>query len=190
MTHDLQHQTVPDAESWSHIQETITMLCLAVCQIETSMADSNESVDTLARSFTELAEHSINLDAQTRELQAIDELQQFKADMHTTATRMNQQIGQAITAFQFYDRISQRLDHVARSLEKVTLVMRDPRQLNSPEAWKTIQEQVRSSYTMEAERLMFEHIMRGASVEEALNIYRHHFTQADTRSGTDEVELF
>ena len=36
-----------DIESWSHVRETINMLYLAVCQIETTMADSNTSVDTL-----------------------------------------------------------------------------------------------------------------------------------------------
>ena len=44
---------------------------------------------------------------------------------------------------------------------------------------------------MEEERLMFEHIMNGASVSEALEIYRHHFEQAAKKDDdSDEVELF
>lgn len=190
MTSDSLTPVVPDAESWSHIQETITMLCLAICQIETSMTDSNQSVDTLTRSFTDLAEHSLAVEAQIQALNDPSQLESFKADLTNTSAQMREQIGKAITAFQFYDRTSQRLDHVARSLEKVTLIMRDRDRLNDPEAWQNVQNQVRGSYTMEAERIMFEHIMRGATVAEALEIYQHHFALEGEQDNGDEVELF
>lgn len=184
--------TPPSADSWCHIQETITMLYLAVCQIETSMADSSKSVNTLTHSFTELAKHSQLVDDQVQALSSSDELGGFKDEVSYTAREMGEKIKQAITAFQFYDRITQRLDHVARSLESVSNVINDSGQLNNPQAWKDIQTQVKSSYTMEAERIMFEHIMRGASVKEALDIYRHHFEQEAINGdeSSDEVELF
>ena len=50
--------SVINQEDWSHVRETINMLCLAVCQIEATMADSNHSVATLTQSFTQLAEHN------------------------------------------------------------------------------------------------------------------------------------
>jgi hypothetical protein len=184
--------TPPSADSWCHIQETITMLYLAVCQIETSMADSSKSVNTLTHSFTELAKHSQLVDDQVQAFSSSDELSEFKDEVSYTAREMGENIKQAITAFQFYDRITQRLDHVARSLENVSNVINDSNQLNNPQAWKDIQTQVKSSYTMEAERIMFEHIMRGASVNEALDIYRHHFEQEviNGDESSDEVELF
>jgi hypothetical protein len=45
---------------------------------------------------------------------------------------------------------------------------------------------------MEAERIMFEHIMRGHSVAEALEIYHHQFTndQDESFDTDDDVELF
>jgi hypothetical protein len=46
---------------------------------------------------------------------------------------------------------------------------------------------------MEEERLMFEHIMQGASVEQALEIYKHRFSEKERMQddGTnDEIELF
>lgn len=192
MTIDQREVTPPSADSWCHIQETITMLYLAVCQIETSMADSGQSVNTLTDAFTELAKHSQTVDQQVQALKPGDELGGFKDEVSYTAREMNERIKQAVTAFQFYDRITQRLDHVARSLEKVTMVMQDYDQLNDPESWKNIQSQVKSSYTMEAERIMFEHIMRGASVSEALEIYRHHFEQEEENGSenNDEIELF
>jgi hypothetical protein len=46
---------------------------------------------------------------------------------------------------------------------------------------------------MECERLMFDMIMKGATIEEALSLYRHEFNQADTlaKDNTDDdIELF
>ena len=64
--------------------------------------------------------------------------------------------------------------------------------LYNPERWHALQERIKNSYTMDAERIMFEHILRGHSIEEALEIYRHHFklTEARKDEGDDDVELF
>ena len=44
---------------------------------------------------------------------------------------------------------------------------------------------------MEAERLMFEHIMMGVSVDEALEIYHHNFNNAaEEDTSGDDIELF
>lgn len=180
-------------DDWSHVQETITMLYLAVCQIENSISESNHSVDKLTSSFTELAEHSREVDNLVLELDNADQLQEFKQKISQTTLEIQQKVNQAITAFQFYDRISQRLDHVASSLEQTSELMQNPDNLNSPNAWQDVQNNVKSSYSMEAERIMFEHIMRGATVKEALEIYKHHFDSQDTLvtdDTDDEIELF
>lgn len=182
-------QHCPD---WSHVHETINMLCVAVCQIEATLADSNGSVATLTNSFTHLAKHTSEVSNQIRDLQDVAELEAFKKDLSNTAEEMTSNISHSIQAFQFYDRVCQRLDHVARSLEKVSNVMGDPEQITQPTAWKDIQNSIKNSYTMEAEHIMFEFIMRGGSIQEALNIYRHRFEQ-DTYPGDtsgDEIELF
>jgi methyl-accepting chemotaxis protein len=174
-----------------HIRETITMLYLAVCQIETSVNESNSSIDDLTTSFTDLAHHSQEVDEHVQAMTDLSELTDIKRQVNETSMEMQSKIKQAITAFQFYDRISQRLDHVARSLERVSDVIGDSDRVNDPETWTAIQEQVKSSYSMESERIMFEHIMRGASVKEALEIYRHHFSQEETGEvDGDEIELF
>jgi len=178
--------------NWSHIQETITMLYLSVCQIESSMKDSGNSVDQLTQSFTELALHSREVDEHVQNLSDVSEIQAFKSEVSNTAREMQEKINQAITAFQFYDRISQRLDHVSKSLESMTDLMSSPMDLNDPQSWQLIQDRVKNSYTMESERLMFEHILRGASVKEALEIYQHHFEEEKQTKNEDddEVELF
>ena len=177
-------------QNWSHVAETINMLYLAVCQIEATMTDSNTSVETLTRSFTELANHTGNVSNQIQDLTQVEELEKFKSDIVSTAAEMQSNISSSVEAFQFYDRVCQRVDHVARSLEKVTLILADPSKLHNQTAWKEVQQEIKSSYTMEAERIMFEYIMRGGSVNDALSIYKHHFSEESNTNDGDEIELF
>ena len=183
----------PPIKSWSHIQETITLLYLSVCQIESSINESNHSVDKLTSSFTDLATHSKEINKQVQNISKASELDSFKVKVKLETDEMQVKINQAITAFQFYDRISQRLDHVARSLEETSNLLSLPSELNNQDSWHKIQNDVRESYSMDAERIMFEHIMRGSSVKEALEIYHHHFNSNDTKVNDDtedEIELF
>jgi len=178
---------------WSHMRETINMLYLAVCQIEATMNDSNKSVDTLTESFTKLATHTGDFSDQIQKISQVEELEVFKQDINTTAASMQENINDSIHAFQFYDRVCQRLDHVARSLEKVSSLMEDEKLVFQESEWRKLQDKIKSSYTMDAERIMFEYIMRGGSVSEALEIYRHHFEAERNKKlddDFDEIELF
>lgn len=168
------------------------MLYLAVCQIEATLSDSNTSVDTLTNTFTRLAQHTGEVSNQIQSLKEVEELEAFKADLSATAREMEANIFGSVQAFQFYDRVCQRLDHVARSLEKVSNLMEDESKVFDPSNWLSVQNDIKSSYTMEAERIMFEFIMRGGSVKEALEIYRHHFDnkKSSENSNDDEIELF
>lgn len=179
-------------DDWSHVRETINMLYLAVCQIEATMSDSNTSVDTLTKSFTTLAEHNNNMNAKMQAVTNPHDLNEFKQDIADTTAQMNANISASVQAFQFYDRVCQRLDHVARSLETVSGVMNDDESLHAPDEWRRIQNTIKNSYTMEAERVMFEHIMQGGNIEEALNIYQQHFNHNNShpRNDIDDVELF
>lgn len=179
-------------QEWSHVQETINMLIVAVCQIEATLNDSNSSVDTLTQSFIQLARHTNEVSAQIQNVSKVEELESFKNDIANTALEMGRNINSSIQAFQFYDRICQRLGHISSSLEEVSGVMSDDKLIHEPDAWEKIQDNLKNSYTMEAEHIMFEFILRGGSVKEALEIYKHHFSQvADNNDSTnDEIELF
>ena len=176
---------------WSHVKEVIRMLHLAICQLETSINESNRSMDSLTSSFTQIADHARSLADKSSENQTHPDWAEFSADLNNTSNHLQNQVNSAITAFQFYDRISQRLDHIANGLGKTINIMDNPQTIHDPKAWAGIQEEVKSSYSMESERLMFEQILRGATVEEALATYQHHFKSDSTADGSDdEVELF
>lgn len=186
------HASDNTLDNWSHVRETINMLYLAICQIEATMSDSNKSVDTLTSGFTALAGHTQSVSSQIQGLTEPSQLDRFKEDIQRTASELNGNISASIQAFQFYDRVCQRLQHVTQSLEKVSGLLDSEQTLQNPSSWTNIQEEIKSSYTMEAERIMFEFIMRGGSVKEALEIYQHHF-EAENKSidqDNDEIELF
>jgi uncharacterized protein with gpF-like domain len=177
---------------WSHVRETVNMLCLAVCQIEATLADGNSSVDKLIQSFTTVASHNNELSQKILSAESPSDLKELKVDITETVSSMNAHLNSSIQSFQFYDRICQRLDHVARSLEKVSDVMNDAASLHEPQAWRRIQNDIKDSYTMAAERIMFEHIMEGGSIKDALRNYHQHFNQPppQSRSETIDIELF
>ena len=182
----------PDLD-WSQIRETITMLALAVAQVESSMTDGTQSVNTLTDSFTRMADYVKKIRVVTQKVTP-EKLPHFKEVIENAASRLEEDVQNAVVAFQFYDRISQRLDHVCSSLDQLGGILSNPSALYDPQRWHSLQEKIKGTYTMEAERIMFEHILRGHSIEEALEIYRHHFDNAEQGGAEngdgDEIELF
>jgi hypothetical protein len=155
------------------------------------MTDGEKSITELTQSFTYIASQLKDIiEPQTT---ASDKTEKKDIEsMKLSAGEIHKQIMSAIVAFQFYDRLTQRLDHVKRDLGWLSKLVSDPQQLYNPSAWSKLQEDIMSNYTMEEERIMFQHIMSGASVDDALEIYQHHFSskQDDSDSTNDEVELF
>ena len=101
---------------------------------------------------------------------------------------MTNEMQQAIIAFQFYDKLCQRLMHVSKSLGVLASLVSDPAKLYNPYEWKGLQEKIKSKYTVEAERIMFEFILQGRSVEEALELAKQ--SKPESSQQDDDVELF
>ncbi len=173
----------PDLD-WSQIRETIQMLNLAVAQIEMALKDSSGSVEILTDSFTGMYGKLMALVESAHHLPDSP----IKATIEDAGNGVSQQMQQAIVAFQFYDRLTQRLSHACRSLEELSGVVNDPQRLYNPFAWNALQQKIRSKYTMEDEKLMFDTLIATGSVEQALKLYvdRKHQESPDS----DDVELF
>jgi len=167
----------PDKSStttWHYTQDTLAMLSVSVAQIKSILGDGGESVSELTESFVNLAN-------------TFNELIDHKTDIdHADLAGIKQQIEQGIIAFQFYDRISQRLDHVSNSLQNMGEIISDFDKREDPKEWREFQEYIRSKYTMESERELFAQIMKGVPLEEALSV-----TKKATDSDDDgSIELF
>lgn len=193
MTHSITGSRAdkPDLD-WSQVRETINLLMLSVAQIEATMTDGDRSVSELSESFTYIATKISVLIEAGQKLQTTDNAGAV-TEIQNNASEIHQRVNGAIVAFQFYDRLTQRIHHVKSDLDKLSRLISDSSQLYSPVCWKNLQTEIASNYTMEEERLMFEHIMQGASVEQALEIYKHRFNEKNNNpdDGTnDEIELF
>jgi methyl-accepting chemotaxis protein len=180
-------QDAPDqAGNWSQVRETVVMLYLSAAQIESAMHEGSTSVHQLTDAFTNISAASAELSSALQQDTAANNTQALQA-----AAKIDAQIQGTIVAFQFHDRISQRLHNVTQALQKLSGLIEAAERLNDPGEWLQLQQDIKQGYTMESERLMFEHIMLGASVEEALAIYHHHFNDLPlVDETTDDIELF
>jgi hypothetical protein len=94
-------------------------------------------------------------------------------------------MGQAIIAFQFYDRLVQRMDHVCHSLSQLGGLVDDRSRLYNPDAWVDLQSAIRSKYTTPEEHAMFQAVLNGVPVEQAVEQF-----MAEKQSQGSDIELF
>lgn len=178
----------PDLD-WSQVRETVLMLELAAGQVQAAMRDSNTSVDVLTDTFTSMVDTLQLIDAALATLPDTVGNGLVKAEIQEGSAEIGRKVHQAIIAFQFYDKLVQRLQHVCDSLAALGDLVGDPSRLYNPAEWVSLQEKIRSRYAMAEERAMFDAVMAGKSVQEALEQYMNTRMQEIAASG-GEIELF
>jgi len=174
----------PDLD-WSQVKETVLMLKLAAAQVEFSLKDGANSVNTLTDSFTGMAGSIKAIELCTAEL--FEKYKVANGDQQTVIDNCQQvaeKMQQAIVAFQFYDTLVQRMDHVVNSLSKLGDLVSDPVRLYSPHEWGALQEVIRSRYTMEKERELFDAILNGDEMVQVLE------KMHQVATSEDNIELF
>lgn len=178
----------PDLD-WSQVRETVLMIELAAGQVEAAMRESNASVEVLTDTFTSLAETLQLVETAVSTLPDTVGNGMVKGEIANNTQLVSQKIHHAIVAFQFYDKLVQRLGHVCRSLEGLSELVSDARRLYQPQEWVALQQRVRSKYTMAEERAMFDAVVHGVSVDQALERYMAMRMKEVAASG-GEIELF
>lgn len=161
-------------DGWHYTQDTLVLLSVSVAQIKSILSDGGESVSELTDSFIELAK-------------TFQQLMDHETDIEKTdLNQIRHQIEQGIIAFQFYDRISQRLDHVSNSLQNMGDIIGDEHKRIDPNAWEGFQDSIRAKFTMESERKLFEDILKGVPVDQALKTAK----DSSNNSESNDIELF
>ncbi len=158
------------------------MLILSAIQVEDMMNESDLSVNTLTESFTSIVEHMQSINDH---LLALDS-SEIRNEAIACCAETTDKIQASIIAFQFYDRMQQCLQHVTLNLKGLSELVENQNRLYNPEEWRQFQSQIRSRYTMESEKLMFDAIVQGKSVDEALAIKNAHQEEDES----DNIELF
>ena len=171
----------PDLD-WSQVQETIRMMNLAVAQMEVSMKEGDESVDTLTDTFSTMVARVQVIEKVVKQKEQDDDLDSVIEQCDAVTSEMQR----AIVAFQFYDKLTQRLSHVSHTLEALSNLVGDQSKLYNPIEWSLLQEKIKSKYTMPAEHRMFELVMEGMSVEDILKLP----PELAVEDVEDDIELF
>ncbi|MGW8248444.1 MAG: hypothetical protein ACWGOV_10065 [Acidiferrobacterales bacterium] len=175
----------PDLD-WSQVRETILMLNLATARIEFAMRDGDDSVETLTDSFTTIAGNVAKLrGAMDNVLDKYDIDAKLKSDILKTGEEVSSKMQSIIVAFQFYDKLVQRLAHISKSMAALGDLVGDPTRLYSPYEWKGLQEKIRSSYSMSDEKELLDALIGGASVEEVVRLM-----EEEAKAQGSEIEMF
>jgi predicted nucleic acid-binding protein len=175
----------PDPD-WDKMRETVLMMELAVGQIEAAMRDSDSSVQVLTETFTTMARHMGTIGESAAQLPDDGTLGELKQRMAMATHQVTGMVHQSIIAFQFYDRLVQRLSHVSHGLESLANLVSDENRATRADGWLELQEQIRARYSMPEEVEMFEAVLlHGMSVQQALQIFMEKMKNKD-----DDIELF
>ena len=174
----------PDLD-WSQVRETVLMMELSGGQIEAAMKDSNSSVDVLTDVFTSMADYMRMISDTVSALPDEGASGIAKTNLLGATEQVSGMVHQAIIAFQFYDKLVQRLSHVNHSLASLSGLVSDKSRLYNPHEWVALQEKIRSKYTMREEVEMFEAVLAGMSVKEALDNF-----MSKINDKSDDIELF
>jgi len=175
---------MPDL-NWSQVRETVLMLELSAVQIESAMKDSNSSVEVLTDSFTTMASYMRTISDTVQTLPDQGEIGVAKQSLTGISEHVSSMVHQAIIAFQFYDKLVQRLAHVGISLGDLSDLVGDGKRLYNPGEWVSLQDKIRTKYTTREEIAMFEAVMQGMPVQEAVDKF-----MAEMKEKSDDIELF
>jgi len=176
----------PDLD-WSQVRETVRMLSLAVAQIEMAMNQSDDSIGALTSTFTSMVEQTQKISAATENI-STEGNEGPVAEIQGQCAELANSVNHSIVAFQFYDKLTQRLDHVNHSLNALAELVSDQSRLYNPQEWMGLQGSIRGRYSMVEEQEMFDALLSGASVEEALEICREKVNEV--ANSADQIEFF
>lgn len=168
-----------EEKNWSQMSETITILNVAVARIEHAMIEGDDSFTSLSQSFVEMITSSEQITLAAKNL----EDSPTKKNIEENCLNISQRVGSSIVAFQFYDKLSQRMALVSKTLNSLTDVLKDPSKTHEQEEWLNLQNTIRSKYTLDSDQKMFDDVLKGMPVEEALKI-------AVEKTTEDDIEFF
>ena len=166
-------------ENWSQLRETILMINVAVSRIEHAMIEGDDSFTSLSRSFVEIVESAEKITLEAKSLKESP----VKNKISEQCGDISQRVNSSIVAFQFYDRLSQRMAMVSKTLNSLTEILDDPSRTNTPDEWTKLQNTIRSKYTLDADQEMFDAVLGGIPIEEALKT-------ALEKTEEEEIEFF
>jgi hypothetical protein len=150
--------------NWSPQQQTARMLALCEAQMEAATQDSDTAVDTLVAACTDMMSTVSDLSRKARDCKDPAQQQQLLDEINARCTALNKDVAAAVVAFQFYDRLSQRLGHVRYSLSTLALFICDRVSSQHPAHWDKLLLTLGRLYRTAEERAIFDSIANSLSL--------------------------
>lgn len=100
---------------------------------------------------------------------------------------------QAIIAFQFYDKLSQRLNHVSHGLSGLAEIVSHEMHAKDEAQWEAFKSEVRKGTTMREEEELFELIFdQEMPADEAIDVMKTRMRDrmAENEEEEEEIEFF
>jgi molybdopterin converting factor small subunit len=180
--------SVEAPSEWTPEQQIAHMLGLCEAQMESALAESDQAVDTLIKVFTNLGDTVRELRQLSAELPP-ELRERLEGKLGERIAAINNQIAAAVVAFQFYDKLTQRLGHVRYSLTSLAMFVCNRTQTTQRDQWQRLFSTLRRLYRTEEEREVFKLVLQGASADDAR---AHSEQQASKRAASNagDIELF
>lgn len=179
------------------VQETILILNLSVAQIDLSITEGDNSVNTLIDSFTYMSQHIEEIQNASNKMaeigQEIEGMGDHQSVLLSEAGELSLKMQQAVIAFQFYDKLSQRLGHVSHGLSGLAEIVSHEMKVKSPEEWEGFKNSVRKGTTMREEEELFELIFdQNIPAEDAIEIMKERMRERmhAEQEQEEEIEFF
>lgn len=179
------------------VQQTILILNLSIAQIELSISEGDHSVNALIDSFRFMSQHIEEIQSATKQIGSIStdnsDLQQQHSLLLSQTDELALKMQQAIIAFQFYDKLSQRLGHVSHGLSGLAEIVSHEMRVKDATEWETFKKSVRRGTTMREEEELFELIFdQHIPSAQAIEIMKERMSQRmhQEQKQHEEIELF
>lgn len=192
-------QAVKHVLAWKELSQTIMALNLSIAQIDLSMTEGGYSVDTLIDSFNFMREGLDNLRATVLNDEVTD-IAELKAKLMAESAVMSDKVTASIVAFQFYDKLSQRLQHVSKSLSILSDIISHEDRTVDEATWNKFREKMAKYAAMREEYELYELIFtQGMTSEAAIEVMkermRERMLEAQAKHAAsggidDDIELF
>jgi hypothetical protein len=172
---------------WTPEEQIARMLALCEAQMESALSESDVAVEALIKSFSGLIEAGQALGSLGDKISPA--AHPGAADLARQLDALRKQTAAAVVAFQFYDKLTQRLGHVRYSLSALAMFVCDRAKSGVREQWQRLFTTLRRLYRTEEERELFKLMVDGATAELA----REHIQQSTLTlraASTGEIEIF
>jgi len=162
-----QHSNLTEgcADDICQIRRTVRMLDLAAARVSYALHDGNDSVDTLISSFTNMTEQVMTMQSGIESLPDSDE----KTALLGNCQQAMKTVQETTMAFQFYDRLSQRMQHISISLDELSKLIDTPDLMKHSTSWLALEDKIRSHYTLDNDLNMFDAVLAGENIEDILS---------------------